>query len=162
MESTVTLVHLSLVLCPLLFTSRFRLLCQSIIAHKLFDYVVLVFIFLNCITVALERPKIHQGSVVRINFPESFQYSATTHRTWLILLAAISRSDQINSTNRSPFRASMCDLCWWFMRMMMPWCSILNQVLQIILVPQQAAAHFKAKSKLVKCVCKWWMKEQFD
>lgn len=49
--------------------SRFRLLCQSIIAHKLFDYVVLVFIFLNCITVALERPKILQGSVVRIDLP---------------------------------------------------------------------------------------------
>ncbi|XP_029707010.1 voltage-dependent T-type calcium channel subunit alpha-1I-like isoform X3 [Takifugu rubripes] len=44
----------------------FRLLCQSIIAHKLFDYVVLVFIFLNCITVALERPKILQGSVERV------------------------------------------------------------------------------------------------
>ena len=44
---------------------RFRLLCQSIIAHKLFDYVVLAFIFLNCITVALERPKIMQGSLVR-------------------------------------------------------------------------------------------------
>uniref|UniRef100_A0A672Y8E4 Calcium voltage-gated channel subunit alpha1 I n=1 Tax=Sphaeramia orbicularis TaxID=375764 RepID=A0A672Y8E4_9TELE len=47
--------------CPL----RFRLLCQSIIAHKLFDYVVLAFIFLNCITVALERPRILQGSLVR-------------------------------------------------------------------------------------------------
>ncbi|KAK5925860.1 hypothetical protein CgunFtcFv8_021483 [Champsocephalus gunnari] len=49
--------------------NRFRLLCQSIIAHKLFDYVVLVFIFLNCITVALERPKILQGSVVRAMSP---------------------------------------------------------------------------------------------
>ncbi|KAL4647803.1 voltage-dependent T-type calcium channel subunit alpha-1I-like [Arapaima gigas] len=46
--------------------NKFRLLCQSIIAHKLFDYVVLVFIFLNCITVALERPKIHQGSLERL------------------------------------------------------------------------------------------------
>ncbi|RVE75920.1 hypothetical protein OJAV_G00003750 [Oryzias javanicus] len=46
--------------------NKFRLLCQSIIAHKLFDYVVLVFIFLNCITVALERPKILQGSVERV------------------------------------------------------------------------------------------------
>ncbi|XP_036376791.1 voltage-dependent T-type calcium channel subunit alpha-1I-like [Megalops cyprinoides] len=46
--------------------NKFRLLCQSIIAHKLFDYVVLVFIFLNCITVALERPKIHQGSLERV------------------------------------------------------------------------------------------------
>uniref|UniRef100_A0A8C2XU44 Calcium voltage-gated channel subunit alpha1 I n=1 Tax=Cyclopterus lumpus TaxID=8103 RepID=A0A8C2XU44_CYCLU len=45
---------------------RFRLLCQSIIAHKLFDYVVLSFIFLNCITVALERPKILQGSLERL------------------------------------------------------------------------------------------------
>lgn len=44
---------------------RFRLMCQTIIAHKLFDYVVLAFIFLNCITVALERPRIHQGSLVR-------------------------------------------------------------------------------------------------
>ncbi|KAF7646391.1 hypothetical protein LDENG_00188330, partial [Lucifuga dentata] len=46
--------------------NRFRLLCQSIIAHKLFDYVVLVFIFLNCITVALERPRILQGSLERL------------------------------------------------------------------------------------------------
>ncbi|KAM9793054.1 voltage-dependent T-type calcium channel subunit alpha-1I [Neosynchiropus ocellatus] len=46
--------------------NRFRLLCQSIIAHKLFDYVVLAFIFLNCITVALERPKILQGSLERL------------------------------------------------------------------------------------------------
>ncbi|KAI4877759.1 hypothetical protein NFI96_028690, partial [Prochilodus magdalenae] len=44
----------------------FRLLCQSIIAHKLFDYVVLAFIFSNCITVALERPKILQGSLERL------------------------------------------------------------------------------------------------
>ncbi|KAL6111186.1 cacna1i [Pungitius sinensis] len=49
--------------------NKFRLLCQSIIAHKLFDYVVLAFIFLNCITVALERPKILQGSLVRAVFP---------------------------------------------------------------------------------------------
>uniref|UniRef100_A0A673FLB8 Voltage-dependent T-type calcium channel subunit alpha n=1 Tax=Sinocyclocheilus rhinocerous TaxID=307959 RepID=A0A673FLB8_9TELE len=46
--------------------NKFRLLCQTIIAHKLFDYVVLAFIFLNCITVALERPRIHQGSVERV------------------------------------------------------------------------------------------------
>uniref|UniRef100_A0A671SY99 Voltage-dependent T-type calcium channel subunit alpha-1I-like n=1 Tax=Sinocyclocheilus anshuiensis TaxID=1608454 RepID=A0A671SY99_9TELE len=45
---------------------RFRILCQSIIAHKLFDYVVLAFIFSNCITVALERPKILQGSLERL------------------------------------------------------------------------------------------------
>uniref|UniRef100_A0A672Y2W7 Voltage-dependent T-type calcium channel subunit alpha n=1 Tax=Sphaeramia orbicularis TaxID=375764 RepID=A0A672Y2W7_9TELE len=46
--------------------NKFRLLCQSIIAHKLFDYVVLAFIFLNCITVALERPRILQGSLERL------------------------------------------------------------------------------------------------
>ncbi|KAK7167631.1 hypothetical protein R3I94_001884 [Phoxinus phoxinus] len=46
--------------------NKFRLLCQSIIAHKLFDYVVLAFIFSNCITVALERPKILQGSLERL------------------------------------------------------------------------------------------------
>uniref|UniRef100_A0ABM5GF31 Voltage-dependent T-type calcium channel subunit alpha-1I isoform X2 n=1 Tax=Pogona vitticeps TaxID=103695 RepID=A0ABM5GF31_9SAUR len=46
--------------------NRFRILCQTIIAHKLFDYVVLAFIFLNCITIALERPQIEQGSTERI------------------------------------------------------------------------------------------------
>uniref|UniRef100_A0A6Q2ZBR3 Voltage-dependent T-type calcium channel subunit alpha n=1 Tax=Esox lucius TaxID=8010 RepID=A0A6Q2ZBR3_ESOLU len=45
---------------------RFRRICQSIIAYKLFDYVVLAFIFSNCITVALERPKIMQGSLERV------------------------------------------------------------------------------------------------
>uniref|UniRef100_A0A3Q3AI39 Voltage-dependent T-type calcium channel subunit alpha-1H-like n=1 Tax=Kryptolebias marmoratus TaxID=37003 RepID=A0A3Q3AI39_KRYMA len=34
--------------------------CQSVISHKLFDHVVLVFIFLNCITIALERPDIQE------------------------------------------------------------------------------------------------------
>lgn len=48
--------------CPSL--PRFRVLCQTIIAHKLFDYVVLAFIFLNCITIALERPQIEAGSTV--------------------------------------------------------------------------------------------------
>ncbi|XP_051015982.1 voltage-dependent T-type calcium channel subunit alpha-1I [Acomys russatus] len=46
--------------------NKFRLLCQTIIAHKLFDYVVLAFIFLNCITIALERPQIEAGSTERI------------------------------------------------------------------------------------------------
>ncbi|XP_015715932.1 voltage-dependent T-type calcium channel subunit alpha-1I [Coturnix japonica] len=46
--------------------NRFRLLCQTIIAHKLFDYVVLAFIFLNCITIALERPQIEHRSMERI------------------------------------------------------------------------------------------------
>ncbi|XP_014649086.1 PREDICTED: voltage-dependent T-type calcium channel subunit alpha-1H [Ceratotherium simum simum] len=46
--------------------NRFRVSCQKIIAHKLFDHVVLVFIFLNCITIALERPDIDPGSTERV------------------------------------------------------------------------------------------------
>ncbi|KAI4822676.1 hypothetical protein KUCAC02_008208, partial [Chaenocephalus aceratus] len=38
--------------------SKLRRWCQSVISHKLFDHVVLIFIFLNCITIALERPGI--------------------------------------------------------------------------------------------------------
>ena len=49
---------------PLSTLPRFRVLCQTVIAHKLFDYVVLAFIFLNCITIALERPQIEAGSTV--------------------------------------------------------------------------------------------------
>ncbi|XP_008048411.1 voltage-dependent T-type calcium channel subunit alpha-1H, partial [Carlito syrichta] len=45
--------------------NRFRVSCQKIIAHKMFDHVVLVFIFLNCITIALERPDIDPGSTER-------------------------------------------------------------------------------------------------
>uniref|UniRef100_A0A3Q2G9M1 Calcium voltage-gated channel subunit alpha1 Ia n=1 Tax=Cyprinodon variegatus TaxID=28743 RepID=A0A3Q2G9M1_CYPVA len=59
--------------------NKFRLMCQSIIAHKLFDYIVLAFIFSNCITVALERPKILQGSLLVFVFayyiPETFSES---------------------------------------------------------------------------------------
>ncbi|XP_032176387.1 voltage-dependent T-type calcium channel subunit alpha-1G isoform X33 [Mustela erminea] len=46
--------------------SRFRLLCHRIITHKMFDHVVLVIIFLNCITIAMERPKIDPHSAERI------------------------------------------------------------------------------------------------
>uniref|UniRef100_A0A8C5GAV5 Voltage-dependent T-type calcium channel subunit alpha-1H-like n=1 Tax=Gouania willdenowi TaxID=441366 RepID=A0A8C5GAV5_GOUWI len=45
--------------------NRFRMWCQSVISHKLFDHVVLVFIFLNCITIALERPGIQPHSTER-------------------------------------------------------------------------------------------------
>ncbi|XP_059203397.1 voltage-dependent T-type calcium channel subunit alpha-1H [Centropristis striata] len=38
--------------------SKVRGWCQSVISHHWFDHVVLVFIFLNCITIALERPEI--------------------------------------------------------------------------------------------------------
>uniref|UniRef100_A0A8C9XWK9 Calcium voltage-gated channel subunit alpha1 G n=1 Tax=Sander lucioperca TaxID=283035 RepID=A0A8C9XWK9_SANLU len=38
--------------------SRFRILCSKIINHGMFDHIVLVIIFLNCITIAMERPHI--------------------------------------------------------------------------------------------------------
>ncbi|MEE6515745.1 hypothetical protein FKM82_024782 [Ascaphus truei] len=46
--------------------SVFRTICNKIIAHKMFDHVVLVIIFLNCITIAMERPKIEPQSAERI------------------------------------------------------------------------------------------------
>lgn len=47
------------------FLFRFRLWCQRVIGHKMFDHVILLFIFLNCITIALERPDIQPNSMVR-------------------------------------------------------------------------------------------------
>ncbi|KAM4632297.1 voltage-dependent T-type calcium channel subunit alpha-1H [Discoglossus pictus] len=46
--------------------NQFRMMFQKVIAHKMFDHVVLVFIFLNCITIALERPDIDPSSMERI------------------------------------------------------------------------------------------------
>lgn len=43
---------------------RFRTTCHNIITHKMFDHVVLVIIFLNCITIAMERPRIDPSSAV--------------------------------------------------------------------------------------------------
>ncbi len=43
---------------------RFRVTCNKIISHKMFDHVVLVIIFLNCITIAMERPRIDPSSAV--------------------------------------------------------------------------------------------------
>ncbi|XP_063082325.1 voltage-dependent T-type calcium channel subunit alpha-1H isoform X1 [Cavia porcellus] len=45
--------------------NRLRAFCQKVIAHKMFDHVVLLFIFLNCITIALERPDIDPNSTER-------------------------------------------------------------------------------------------------
>uniref|UniRef100_A0A672PQL6 Voltage-dependent T-type calcium channel subunit alpha n=1 Tax=Sinocyclocheilus grahami TaxID=75366 RepID=A0A672PQL6_SINGR len=42
--------------------SRFRVTCNKIINHKMFDHVVLIIIFLNCITIAMERPRIDPSS----------------------------------------------------------------------------------------------------
>ncbi|XP_028263597.1 voltage-dependent T-type calcium channel subunit alpha-1G isoform X2 [Parambassis ranga] len=46
--------------------SRFRILCSKIITHKMFDHIVLIIIFLNCITIAMERPDITPMSPERI------------------------------------------------------------------------------------------------
>nr|XP_043870993.1 voltage-dependent T-type calcium channel subunit alpha-1G-like isoform X1 [Solea senegalensis] len=46
--------------------SRFRIVCNKIIAHKMFDHIVLVIIFLNCITIAMERPRIDPTSAERL------------------------------------------------------------------------------------------------
>ncbi|XP_069760962.1 voltage-dependent T-type calcium channel subunit alpha-1H [Narcine bancroftii] len=46
--------------------NRIRIICHKVIAHKMFDHVVLVFIFLNCITIALERPEIDPRSTERM------------------------------------------------------------------------------------------------
>ncbi|XP_055365244.1 voltage-dependent T-type calcium channel subunit alpha-1I-like isoform X2 [Betta splendens] len=46
--------------------NRFRLWCQRVIGHKMFDHIVLLFIFLNCITIALERPDIQPSSMERV------------------------------------------------------------------------------------------------
>ncbi|TRY64414.1 hypothetical protein DNTS_017110, partial [Danionella cerebrum] len=46
--------------------NKFRLHCQKVITHKMFDHVVLFFIFFNCITIALERPDIVPDSMERI------------------------------------------------------------------------------------------------
>ncbi|XP_075889957.1 voltage-dependent T-type calcium channel subunit alpha-1G isoform X3 [Nelusetta ayraudi] len=46
--------------------SKFRYVCNKIISHKMFDHIVLVIIFLNCITIAMERPRIDPGSAERI------------------------------------------------------------------------------------------------
>ncbi|XP_062859150.1 voltage-dependent T-type calcium channel subunit alpha-1G [Trichomycterus rosablanca] len=46
--------------------SRLRVTCNKIISHKMFDHVVLVIIFLNCITIAMERPRIDSRSAERI------------------------------------------------------------------------------------------------
>ncbi|KAJ8399753.1 hypothetical protein AAFF_G00408580 [Aldrovandia affinis] len=45
---------------------RFRMTCNKIITHKMFDHIVLLIIFLNCITIAMERPSLSSSSGERI------------------------------------------------------------------------------------------------
>ncbi|XP_040894614.1 voltage-dependent T-type calcium channel subunit alpha-1H-like [Toxotes jaculatrix] len=45
--------------------NRFRIFCQSLISHKMFDHAILLFILLSCVTIAMERPEIHPKSTER-------------------------------------------------------------------------------------------------
>uniref|UniRef100_A0A4W6CCF6 Calcium voltage-gated channel subunit alpha1 H n=1 Tax=Lates calcarifer TaxID=8187 RepID=A0A4W6CCF6_LATCA len=45
--------------------NRFRVFCQRVITHKMFDHVVLLFILLSCVTIAMERPGIDPESTER-------------------------------------------------------------------------------------------------
>ncbi|XP_042350709.1 voltage-dependent T-type calcium channel subunit alpha-1H-like [Plectropomus leopardus] len=45
--------------------NRFRICCQRVISHKMFDHMVLLFILLNCVTIAMERPGIDPESTER-------------------------------------------------------------------------------------------------
>ncbi|CAK6982852.1 voltage-dependent T-type calcium channel subunit alpha-1H-like [Scomber scombrus] len=42
--------------------NRFRICCQHVVSHNLFDHMILLFILLSCVTIALERPGIDPGS----------------------------------------------------------------------------------------------------
>lgn len=46
--------------------NRLRILCLRLIQKKWFDYTVLMFIGINCITLAMERPSIPPGSPERV------------------------------------------------------------------------------------------------
>jgi hypothetical protein len=45
---------------------RFRIMCKKLVEKKWFDNVILLFIALNCITLAMERPNIPPNSTERI------------------------------------------------------------------------------------------------
>ncbi|XP_059196379.1 voltage-dependent T-type calcium channel subunit alpha-1H-like [Centropristis striata] len=45
--------------------NKFRIFCQRLISHKMFDHMVLLFIVLSCITIAMERPGIDPRSTER-------------------------------------------------------------------------------------------------
>ncbi|XP_028442756.1 voltage-dependent T-type calcium channel subunit alpha-1H-like isoform X2 [Perca flavescens] len=45
--------------------NKFRICCQHLISHKMFDHMVLVFILLSCATIAMERPEINPESTER-------------------------------------------------------------------------------------------------
>ena len=82
---------------------RLRQLCTWLISQKWFDYAVLLFIALNCITLAMERPGIPKHSFVRT--PHSHRRMATRNpigRTdmalTLTVFVVILLKEQVDST----------------------------------------------------------------
>ncbi|KAG7215961.1 hypothetical protein INR49_012415, partial [Caranx melampygus] len=45
--------------------NRFRVWCQRLVSHRMFDYVILFFILLSCVTLAMERPSIDPAGMER-------------------------------------------------------------------------------------------------
>jgi len=60
---------------------RFRVTCNKIISHKMFDHVVLIIIFLNCITIAMERPRIDPFSAVSNVTSRTHKHATMTFKT---------------------------------------------------------------------------------
>lgn len=60
---------------------RFRVTCNKIITHKMFDHVVLVIIFLNCITIAMERPRIDPSSAVSNVTSYAYTHASVSFKT---------------------------------------------------------------------------------
>uniref|UniRef100_A0A8C7IZX3 Voltage-dependent T-type calcium channel subunit alpha n=1 Tax=Oncorhynchus kisutch TaxID=8019 RepID=A0A8C7IZX3_ONCKI len=62
------IIYIIIIFSPLSLSilPRFRQWCQRVITHKMFDHIILLFIFLNCITIALERPDIQTHSTERV------------------------------------------------------------------------------------------------
>ena len=70
-------------------------MCNRIIGHKMFDHIVLAIIFLNCITIAMERPRIEPASAVSQRLPPHSHTLTHTHSnaasiTQLVMLGSVS------------------------------------------------------------------------
>jgi len=48
------------------FTNRVRKFCHRVVTHRWFDYLILLCIAFNCITLAMERPDIPSDCVVSV------------------------------------------------------------------------------------------------
>lgn len=68
-------------LSGVIMSCRFRMTCKNIITHKMFDHVVLVIIFLNCITIAMERPRIDPSSAVSNVTSHTYKHATESFKT---------------------------------------------------------------------------------